>query len=259
MAVFTFASASGSPGVTTTVLACGCGWPRPVVVVEADPIAGSPILAGYFQGMAEPPGGMVDLMVAHRQDQLAQRLASVLMPIPDTAVKVLTGVQTRAQAVGLPGIAGSLLHALRELDDTGTDVVVDAGRLPATGSFSPLVLGSDVLLLVVASNVPGTATARALVTDLVEQRATGVGLVVVGPDRPYRAKEVASVLGLPLLGQVEWDPRAAAVWSQGEQPTRQTQRSAFQRSLRATGEAIRDFAGAATRPAPQAMRIGGVS
>lgn len=258
MAVFAFASASGSPGVTTTVLACGCGWPRPVVVVEADPIAGSPILAGYFQGMAEPPGSMVDLMVAHRQDQLAERLASVLVPIQGTEVKVLTGVQTRAQAAGLPALAGSLLRALRELEDTGTDVLVDAGRLPAAGPFSPLVLGSDVLLLVTGSNVPGTATARALVTDLTEQRPTGVGLIVVGPSRPYRAKEVAGVLGLPLVGQVEWDPRAAAVWSQGEQPTRQTQRSAFQRSVRATGEAIRDFAGAVSSSAPQALRVGGV-
>lgn len=259
MTVFAFASASGSPGVTTTVLASGCGWPRPVVVVEADPTAGSAIVAGYFQGMAEPPGWMVDLMVAHRQDQLAERLASVLMPIPDTQAKLLPGVRARAQAAGLAAIAAPLLQALRGLGDTGTDVLIDAGRLPATGPFSPLVLGADVLLLVTGSNVPGTATARAVLTDLTEQRPTGIGLLVVGPNRPYGTSEVGKTLGLPAVGHIEWDPLAAAVWSQGEQPSRKTQRSAFQRSVRATGEAIRDFADAARRPTSQALSIGGTS
>lgn len=259
MAVYAFASVSGSPGVTTTVLALAFAWPRPVVVVEADPIAGSPILAGYFQGMAEPAGGMVDLMVAQRQDQLNDRLASVLMPIPDTSVKVLPGVQTRAQVSGLAAVWAPLLQALRGLEDTGTDVLVDAGRLPATGPFPPLVLGVDVLLLVTGSNVPGTATARALLTDLTEQRPAGVGLLVVGPERPYTAGEVAGVLGLPAIGHIAWDPRAAAVYSQGERPTRKTERSAFRRSLRATGEAIRGFADTARHPHPHAMRIGGIS
>lgn len=259
MTVFAFASASGSPGVTTTVLALGCAWPRPALVVEADPTAGSPILAGYFQGMAKPTGGVVELMVAHRQDQLADRLASVLMPVPDSAVKVLPGVQTRAQAVGLATIWAPLLQALRGLDDTGTDVLVDAGRLPATGPFNPLVLGADVLLLVTGSNVPATATARALLVDLTEQRPTGIGLVVVGPNRPYGTDEVAKTLGVPLVGHVEWDPRAAAVWSQGESPTRKTERSEFQRSVRATGEAARHFADAVRRPNPHAVSIGRLS
>ena len=259
MAVFTFASASGSPGVTTTVLALALAWPRPVVVVEADPIAGSPILAGYFQGLAEPAGGMVDLMVAQRQDQLVDRLASVLMPIPDTSVRVLPGVQTRAQVSGLAGIWAPLLQVLRGLQETGTDVLVDAGRFPAAGPFTPLGLGADVLLLVTGSNVPGTATARALLIELTEQRPAGIGLLVVGPERPYSAGEVAGVLGLPAIGHLAWDPRAAAVYSQGERPTRKTERSAFQRSVRATGEASRDFADTARHPHPHALSIGGLS
>jgi hypothetical protein len=62
MAVFCCVSASGSPGVTSTVLGMALCWPRPVLVVEADPTAGSAILAGRFRGLQghaglDRPGG----------------------------------------------------------------------------------------------------------------------------------------------------------------------------------------------------------
>ena len=41
MAVIALASASGSPGVTTTALGLALLWPRPVLLVEADPTGGS--------------------------------------------------------------------------------------------------------------------------------------------------------------------------------------------------------------------------
>ncbi|MCA0308817.1 MAG: hypothetical protein LCH87_15910 [Actinobacteria bacterium] len=258
MAVFAYGSASGSPGVTTTVLALGFEWPRPVVVVEADPVAGSAILAGFFRGVVEPTGGLVELMVAQRQDHLAERLPSVLLPIPDSQVKVLPGIQTRAQGAGLESVWSPLLSALRALEDTGTDVLIDAGRLPWAGPLNPLVLGADVVLLATGSSLPAVAPARALAADLADQRPSGAGLLVIGPDRPYSTSEVSKGLGLPAVGRVEWDPRAAAVYSRGEPPARRAERSAFLRSIRATGEAVRDFADAARRPNPHALSIGGV-
>ena len=50
--VVALASASGSPGVTTTALGMALLWPRPVLLVEADPTGGSGLLAGYFRGHA---------------------------------------------------------------------------------------------------------------------------------------------------------------------------------------------------------------
>ena len=47
MPVFTIASVSGSLGVTTLAVGLALTWPRPVVLVEADPSGGSAILAGY--------------------------------------------------------------------------------------------------------------------------------------------------------------------------------------------------------------------
>ena len=46
MAVVCLTSASGSPGVTTTAVGIAFCWPRPVLLVEADPTGGSGVLAG---------------------------------------------------------------------------------------------------------------------------------------------------------------------------------------------------------------------
>ena len=61
MAVIALTSASGSPGVTTTTPGPGDVWPRPVLLVEADPTGGSGILAGFFRGTREYDGGLIEL------------------------------------------------------------------------------------------------------------------------------------------------------------------------------------------------------
>jgi len=40
MALIALASATGAPGVSTTALGLALNWPRPVVLVEADPNGG---------------------------------------------------------------------------------------------------------------------------------------------------------------------------------------------------------------------------
>ena len=53
MAIVALLSAKGSPGVTTTALACALSWRRRLVLAECDPAGGS-ILAGYLGGALEP-------------------------------------------------------------------------------------------------------------------------------------------------------------------------------------------------------------
>lgn len=64
MAVIALCSASGSPGVTTTSLGLALLWPRPVLLVEADPTGGSGILAGYFRGIRAYDQGLVELALS---------------------------------------------------------------------------------------------------------------------------------------------------------------------------------------------------
>lgn len=70
MAIITLTSASGSPGVTTTALGLALVWPRPVVLVEADPTGGSALLAGYWRGQLDHVG-LLDLVLAERHGLLA--------------------------------------------------------------------------------------------------------------------------------------------------------------------------------------------
>ena len=84
MALITLTSASGSPGVTTTAVGLALSWPRPVLLVEADPTGGSAIAAGYLRGGAAPSDSLIDLAFAHRDGALLEAIPSV------TKVKVVS-------------------------------------------------------------------------------------------------------------------------------------------------------------------------
>ena len=73
--------------MTTTGLGLAMCWPRPVVLVDADPVGGSAIRAGYLQGTVAHNDAMVRLVLAHRDGQLAGVLPNELMPLPDTSVE----------------------------------------------------------------------------------------------------------------------------------------------------------------------------
>lgn len=236
MAVFTLASASGAVGVTTLSVGLALTWPRPVVLVEADPSGGSAIMAGYCTGVARP--GLSELVLAHRHHQLADELPSRLFPLGDSNASLLPGLRSQQQAASLLGVWDSLLDALRELETrTGTDVVVDAGRLGMVGSPEPFLSESDVTALVTGTGLPELARVRSWLPRLQQESMGEVRLVIAGRVRPYTAAEVAKTLGVPVIGQVTWAD-AARWWSHGE-PQRHFDRSPLRRSVESIGEALR--------------------
>ena len=70
MAVIVLGSAAGSPGVTTSALGLALTWPRPVLLIEADPTGGSAMLAGFFRGTTAHTAGLIDLAWAQREGLL---------------------------------------------------------------------------------------------------------------------------------------------------------------------------------------------
>ncbi|MDC5698066.1 hypothetical protein OO014_12425 [Intrasporangium calvum] len=240
-------SASGSPGATTTAVGLALAWPRPVVLVEADPTGGSPILAGYFRGTVAPARGLIDLALAHRDDHVEAALPGTLMPIPDPAREhqawLLPGIRSHAQARSLTHVWEPLRRAFHALERTGQDVIVDAGRLGLTGSPDPLIRGADLTLLTVRTDLVSLSGAKSwaqtLRDDVETDGATGtLGLLLVGDRRPYAAADVAKVLGLPVASAIAWDPPAAAVFSHGASPPRRFESSPLVRSLHAARAAI---------------------
>ena len=247
MTIFTLAGI-GSPGVSTFTVGLGLVWPRPVLLVEADPTGGSGILAGYFRGQVAHSGGLIELAMAQRQGPVAEELPQQLLDIPGSQAKLLPGSRSHAQAASLVPLWPVLLDALRDLDATGQDVLVDAGRLGLEGSPRPLLMGSEVTLLLTRSTLPALIAASSWAETLREATAatpTRLGLVVVGEGHPYSGREVAETLRLPLVATLPWDRRSAAVLSRGRGAF--PRRSALRSSLDAAGAALRSFAASGQR------------
>ncbi|EAP98657.1 hypothetical protein JNB_00775 [Janibacter sp. HTCC2649] len=243
MALITLTSASGSPGVTTTAIGLALCWPRPVLLVEADPTGGSGIAAGYLRGGAAPSDSLIDLAFAHRDRELVEAIPTVTTTIPDTTVTLILGTRAHGQARSLTGLWEPLASALRGLDALGQDVIVDAGRLGLVGSSEPLIHGADLTLLVTRSDLVALSGARSwaqtLRSQFEEQGAPdAIELLMVGEGRPYSTREVSAVLSLPVTAALAWDEAAAAVFSHGESAPRRFQASALLRSMRSATTAI---------------------
>lgn len=249
MAIITLTSASGSPGVTTTALGLALAWPRPVLLVEADPTGSSALLAGYWRGQRDQ-AGLLELVMAERHGVLADALPRMALPIEGTGVSVLVGAKSHEQAAGLVRLWDPLLLVLQGL--SGQDVIVDAGRLGLECWPQSLVRYSDLTLLVSRSSLTALAGARSWAKSLAVDVVPGheVKLVLVGEGRRYRAGEVSRALGLPVAGSIQWDPERASVFSDGtpfptprfggeEGAARAFDQSGYARSLRTLATALR--------------------
>lgn len=230
MALIVLTSASGSPGVSTTALGLALGWPRPVLLVEADPTGGSPIAAGYLRGQTNPPQALIDLAQALHQPpgqrtDLAYLVGELAQPLPGTDARWLPGSRSHEQAGTLSGLWEPLSTALASWQEQGMDVLVDAGRLGLSGYAWPLLRAADLALLLTGTDMVSLAGARSWAGTLREQfhaagAASSLGVLVVGPGRPFTTREVTSVLGVEVVGSAAWDPAAAAVLSEGADPPR---------------------------------------
>lgn len=238
MAVIALTSASGSPGVTTTAVALAFLWPRPVVLVEADPTGGSGILAGYFRGTREYDVGLVELALSALPIRDALRDTTRL--IPGSHVSLLAGTRSRTQATALREVWAPLADALGELEENGQDVVIDAGRLGLSGSPTPLLDAADLTLLLTRTNLPALSAARTW-ADVIARPSLDLqqsGILLVGEGKPYRATEVSSVVGQPVLATIVDDAESAAVFHRGAQQPKHFDASPYIRSIRAGTEAV---------------------
>jgi hypothetical protein len=239
MAVIALASAAGSPGVTTTALGLAFSWPRAVLLVEADPTGSSGILAGFFRGTREYDGGLIELALA--PVGVADALAEVARPIGGSSVSFVAGTRSHVQAAGLRELWAPLSRALADLDATGQDVIVDAGRLGLAGAPEPLLNAADLALLVTRTSLPVLAAARSW-AETVRRADSGwgqAGALLVGEGQPYRAGEASKVLGLPVVARLPDDPEAAAVYHRGAPPPRRFESGTYARGLLAAVESIR--------------------
>ncbi|GAA1988777.1 hypothetical protein GCM10009718_27950 [Isoptericola halotolerans] len=250
MALVALTSAGGSPGVTSTALGLALSWPRPVVLVEADPSGSRALAAGYFRGGQLPTTRtLVDLAVSHRQGSLVEDLPRTLFSIPDSKVQVLTGPLRHSQARALDQIWGPLAGLFKSLERQGQDVIVDIGRLGLEGSGYQLLAAADLALLTTRTDLPSLVAAGAWAATLRQTFERGgalhnLGALLVGQGRPYGSGEAAKVLGLPVVASLAWDPDTAQVYSHGAAPGRKFATAPLNKSLRAAVQAAQSTVGA---------------
>ncbi|MBS2938500.1 hypothetical protein KDN32_12170 [Nocardioides sp. J2M5] len=237
MAVIALTSASGSPGVTTTAVGLALSWPRPVLLVEADPTGSSAVLAGYFRGTREYEAGLVELALA--PVAIADALRDVVTRLNDDHAWFVAGTRAPSQAGSLTPLWTPLAEALADLNDQGQDVIVDAGRLGLAGTPAPLLETADLTLLLTRSDLPALASARAWATSANGSSAwRNGGAILIGEGNPYSHREVAKVLDLPVIATLPDAPREAAVFHRGSPPPRNFDAGPLARGLRATAASV---------------------
>lgn len=232
MALIALASASGSPGVTTTALGLALLWPRPALLVEADPTGGSGLLAGYFRGARDHPG-LIELALT--ASNLGDALTDVVQHIDGTRVSFVAGTRSHTQASALRDLWEPLAETLVELESTGQDVIVDAGRLGLNGSPTALLDSADLVVLVSRTSLPAIAALRSWAETFERPPMDWhqSGLVLVGAGQPYSSSDVATAVGLPVVGTLADDAESAAVFYRGADLPRRFESGPLVRSLNA--------------------------
>lgn len=266
-------SPGGSPGVTTTALALALTWPSSVILAECDP-AGGALLPGLFAGHLSAAGGLLGLAFAAGPDAgiASRELPDHLATLDETGERLfLPGLTDPRQVVGLapawPAIAAALAGADR-------DVLADCGRLdPGTGQVASVLVRSDLVIMVLRPTLRQAAAARPRLelaaellagTDRIRLLLVGMtGYRVPGARRrkaprtraadvpaaqlsvsgatsasAYRASEISSALGVPVLGSICWDGRTAGVLSDGWGRRGRLSGRPLLRDARAIGRAI---------------------
>jgi MinD-like ATPase involved in chromosome partitioning or flagellar assembly len=233
-----FGALRSSPGVTTSILAIASCL-EGAVVVEADWDGG--VLATRL-GIAREPG-LTSLAAAARTSpdvDLADHGhqiggGTLVVPGPasaDSAIGVWTSVGRRLTEVVVDSSARRL-------------VLVDAGRLSPLSPVRGLVEQADRLVVVARPEVEELHALSTRIGDLRTATRDRISVLLVG-DRPYRAADVASQLGVDVVGFLADDRRAAeAISGHGRAVSSRTlRRSALARSARAVAERILEHAGA---------------
>lgn len=205
MTVIALGSAKASPGVTTTMLALAAAWPpnRALLLVEADCDGG--VLAARSGLRLEP--GLTTLAAAARRTLDTDELVRQAQTLPG-GLPVLLGPADPDEARRAWEMAGGrLAAAMAGLTDR--DVLVDCGRLRRESPSLPLVEQADVVVVVARPRLDELQHLAPRLRALQAARRRTV-LLLVG-DRPYPPKEVASAMGVPMVGVIADDARAASV------------------------------------------------
>ena len=201
MSVIVLTGGPGSPGVTTTSLGLTLCWPGDVMLSDCDRDPAQAIPAGYLRGLDLGGRGLAVLARLHREargigpELIRQTIA--LTREETTNRRFLPGFAQPGAVRLFDHIWPELAEAFTDLGTQGIDVIVDAGRLGHDGLPTALLEVADAIGFVLQSNLKSLAASRLYLPLLVDQvhelpADRPLGLVLVGPGRPYSTHEISS-------------------------------------------------------------------
>lgn len=265
MTITVLTSASGSPGVTTTALGLALHWPASCLLVDTD--YQRAVLTGYLEGNHLTKNGLAHVINAARYTSAAREAVwQQAISLPDDDPEghrrlLLPGLDSPNTAKALAGSWGPVATALRSLDATGTDVVVDLGRLTPAGIPVELLNVATHVLLMTKPTLRSVGASHWAAHRLVDQSiqhgtSARLGLLIVR--RPLLTKtslitradptprgfdnvEIEAFLPLKVRGTITHDLVQAALLSDGGPRRPKFARSAYATSLLGVA---RDLAGA---------------
>ena len=237
------ASVKGSPGVTSTALALTAVWPRPAVLLEADPTGGDLAYRcrAAHGGPVYASKGLLTLAAAVRGGVPGPEALFEQSQMLACGVNLVQGVSSAAQARGLGTLWATIAEACRVSE---VDVIADLGRLERTSAVMPLAEAADYLLTVASTSLESvmhlTGGLIELTASLRNRGAVRVEPVLVGPDAHAAGDcadldEMLSRAGLPVQATqpMPYDPRALERLEQGEKATGRLGRTLLLRAARA--------------------------
>ena len=205
----------GSPGASASALSLTLTWPRPVLLIEADPAGGSLVL-GYAAGADVGGRGLTGVRVAARRSGMVEAIwANVVTLDENRWLLPGAGTTRQTEAIDYPAIAVALA-------DLGVDVIVDAGRIPAPVRHDALSVAADLVLVAMRSTLPAVHAAQTVAAVAGEilgtstQRASSaedwvLRSVIVGAGRPYSERDIRAAMAdiAPVAGMLAWDAASA--------------------------------------------------
>ena len=221
MALIAVAADKGAPGVTTTAIALGAVWPRPVLLAECDPSGGDVLyrLPAADGGRLDPRRGLLSLAVAARRGlqpvqvwEHAQKLHGGL--------DVLVGVAAAEQGAGLELLWGPVGRVLAAVPQA--DVIADCGRLGVDGSAYDLLNHASSIVLLSRATLSEVVRLRERVSAVaaaVQKRGRArvtIDVVIVADYKDFKTviAEVGHALqqsGAParVVGGIAYEPKSA--------------------------------------------------
>ncbi len=249
MAVVVCASAAGAPGVTTTALGLALTWPRDVLLADCDRDPSQAIQAGYLRGMDHGGRGLAALARLHRENRpLAPDLWRHTVPLVqggDQQRRFLPGFSQPATVRLFDSVWPELADAFSAFDERDVDVIVDAGRIGREGLPLPLLAQADAICILTHTSLRALAATRLHLPLVAEQLnqlpvAAAMGIVLVGPNKPYTSSEISAQFGIPCWAEVEYNDKLASVLSDGAPEPKKFHMSSLMNQYRAMASRLRE-------------------